>query len=310
MIAKCRFAGAASLTLTLLAVFASPADASLAAGPPLAVGHYTMIKVPGGTNVQAEGISDSGTIVGCDKRKAGGRGFVEKGKKFTVLADPKAGAKAPTCAFSINNRGVIVGQYGSSRFHGFVFDGTRYTAIDEPQAGRGPGQGTIAIDINDAGVIVGYYFTSNGSSRGFVLRNGKFTSISFPEPAGAKNPHTFINGISDNGTMTGFFTDSTGDHISFIDHDGKFRRISVPGAKITSAACISRHTGLIVGGYQTSGSAPFRGFILRHGIYRTLQAAPGKKSTEPQCVNDHGVVVGSVNGKNGSSSGFLFTPGK
>ncbi|HXS64899.1 MAG TPA: hypothetical protein VN767_18755 [Streptosporangiaceae bacterium] len=45
------------------------AGASPLTGPPLAAGRYTTIKVPGGTNVSAEGVSDSGTIVGCDSRK-------------------------------------------------------------------------------------------------------------------------------------------------------------------------------------------------------------------------------------------------
>ncbi|HET7017098.1 MAG TPA: hypothetical protein VFI65_24460 [Streptosporangiaceae bacterium] len=305
-----RLAGAASLVFTLLTLAAPPAGASPLAGPPLAAGHYSTIKVPGGTNVQAEGISDSGTIVGCDRRKAGGRGFVEKGKKFTILADPKAGTKGSTCASAINNGGVIVGQYESNRIHGFVLDGTRYTTIDEPQAGHGVTGGTVAVDLNDAGVIVGYYFTSKGVQRGFVLRNGRFTSVSFPGPAGAKNPSTVLNGISDNGTMTGIFFDQSGDHIAFTDHDGKFRRISVPGAKITSAACISERSGLIVGNYQASATATSRGFTLRNGIYRTLRAAPGKKGTVPQCGNDHGEVVGYVFGVSDSSTGFLFTPGK
>ena len=305
-----RLAGAGGLALTLLALASPSAGASPLTGPPLAVGRYTTIKVPGGTKVTAEGISDSGTIVGCDNRNGVGRGFVGKGKKFTVLADPKAGTKGATCPSAINNLGVIVGQYGSARFHGFVFDGTHYTTIDEPQAGHGIGEGTTAVNINDAGVIVGWYFTPKRAERGFVLRNGKFTSVSFPGPAGAKNPSTILNGISDSGTMTGIFFDKAGDHISFTDRNGRFRRISVPGAKITSATCISERSGLIVGEYQVSRSAPSRGFTLHNGVYRTLRAVSGKKSTSPQCGNDHGDVVGFVFGINGSSSAFLFKPGK
>jgi hypothetical protein len=305
-----RMTGAAALALTLLTISVPSASASVLSGPPPATGRYITIKVPGGTNVSAEGISDSGTTIGCDDRKGVGRGFVEKDKKFTVLADPKAGAKGSTCPSAINSRGVIVGLYGSLRSHGFVFDGTRYTTIDEPQAGHGIGEGTIAVGINDTGVIVGRYFTPKRVERGFVLRNGKFTSISFPGPAGAKNTSTDVDGISDNGTMTGIFFDRAGDHISFIDHDGKFRRISVPGAKITSVECISLHSGFVVGDYQTSAKAPSRGFTLHNGTYRTLQAAPAKKDTYPQCGNDHGEVAGYVTSDGDSVSGFLFKPGQ
>jgi hypothetical protein len=309
-ITAARLAAAAGLALTFLAISGPPAGAAARTRPPLAAGHYTTIKVPGGRDVTAEGISDSGTIVGCDQREAGIRGFVKKGKKFSVLTDPKAPAHGSTCPSAINSRGVIVGQYGSVRFHGFVFDGTHYATIDEPQAGHGIGQGTVAVDINDTGVIVGYYFTSKRAERGFVLRNGKFTSISFPGPAGAKNPRTVVSGISDDGTMTGIFFDQAGDQIGFTDHAGKFRRISVPGGTMARVACISERSGLVVGDYQASDSAPIRGFTFRNGIYRTLQAASGKKGTIPQCGNDHGDVVGFVTGKGASSTGFLFTPGK
>jgi hypothetical protein len=303
-----RLAGAASLTLSLFATSMPSAGASPLAGPPLAVGRYTTIKVPGGTNVSAEGVSDSGTIIGCDDRKGVGRGFVEKNKKFTVLADPKAGPKGSTCASAINNQGVIVGQYGSLRFHDFVLKGTHFTTIDEPRAGHRVGEGTFAVGINDSGAIVGRYFTPKRVERGFVLRNGKFTSISFPGPAGAKNTATAMNGISDNGTMTGIFFDQAGDRISFIDRHGKFQRISVPGAKLTFAACISLHSGLVVGDYQVTAKAPFRGFTLHNGTYRTLQAARGKKGTFPQCGNDHGDVAGFVAGVGDSTSGFVFMP--
>jgi len=175
-----RLAGALSLALALLAISAPAASASQLTGPPLAVGHYTTIKVPGGNKVTPEGISDSGTIVGCDQRNAGERGFAEKSKKFTVLADPKAGQKGVTCALAINNHGAVVGNYGTRQFHGFIFSGTRFTTIDEPRAGHGIGQGTVAVGINDTGTIVGYYITPKNVQVGFVLRNAKFTSISFP----------------------------------------------------------------------------------------------------------------------------------
>ena len=300
----------AAIKVASLAV-AAGLPLALLTGPPLAAGHYTTIKVPGGTNVSAEGISDSGVIVGCDKRKAGGRGFVEKGKKFTVLADPKAGAKGSTCPSAINSRGVVVGEYDSGTdFHGFVLDGGHYTTLDEPHAGTGVGEGTVAVDVNDSGVIVGHYIDSHHAEFGFVLRNGKFTSFSIPAPVGAKHPRTVLNGISDNGTMTGIYFDDSGANNSFTIHGANLRGISVPGAKITSVACISEHSGLIVGDYQTSKTGPSRGFTFSKGIYRTLRAAPGQKSTLPQCGNDHGDVAGFTVGASDTISGFLFTPRK
>jgi hypothetical protein len=306
-----KLTGAVGLVATLLASSAPWASASPQTGPPLAVGRYTAITVPGGKNVMAEGISDSGTIVGCDQQKAGGRGFVERNKKFTVLADPAAGKKGFTCAFSINSQGVIVGDYGSTKFHGFVLKGTRFTTIEEPQAGHETGDGTVAVDLNDSDTIVGFYFTSKNAERGFVLRNGKFTTINFPGHAKAKHRATILNGISDNGTMTGIFFYGTGNQISFTDHNGRFRPIAVPQAKATSVACASKRSGLLVGAYEIGGSKVLRGFTFSRGVYRTLRASSGKRGTIPQCGNDHGAVVGFSTGSVNlsSSSAFLFTPG-
>ena len=58
--------------------------------------------------------------------------------------------------------------------------------------------------------------------------------------------------------------------------------------------CISLHNGFVVGDYQTSAKAPSRGFTLHNGTYRTLQVAPAKKDTYPQCGNDHGEVAGML----------------
>src|SRR6185437_2242085 len=76
-------------------------------------------------------------------------------------------------------------------------------------------------------------------------------------------------------------------------------------------ACISEHSGLLVGGYLVAGSKAFRGFTFRNGVYRTLRVASPKQATLPQCGNDHGAVVGYSNGgvNSASSSAFLFTPG-
>jgi uncharacterized membrane protein len=306
-----KLTGAVGLVAALLATSAPWANAAPETGPPLAAGRYAAIKVPGGMNAMAEGISDSGAIVGCDQRKVGSRGFVERNEKFTVLADPAAGAKGSTCAFSINSQGVIVGYYGSAEVHGFVLKGTRFTTLDEPQAGHKLGEGTLAVDLNDSGTIVGWYLTSKNVEHGFVLRHGKFTTINFPGHPRAKQRDTVLNGISDNGTITGIFSYGAGHQVSFTDRNGKFRPIAVPQAKSTSVACISEHSGLLVGGYLVAGSKLFRGFTFRHGVYRTLRASSGKQATLPQCGNDHGAVVGFLTSSADPtlSSAFLFTPG-
>jgi hypothetical protein len=60
----------------------------------------------------------------------------------------------------------------SSVIHGFVraSEGT-LTTFDDPDAGTGGFQGTVAKSINSAGDIAGYYVDASGVSHGFVRTN-------------------------------------------------------------------------------------------------------------------------------------------
>ena len=90
-------------------------------------------------------------------------------------------------------------------------------------------------------------------------------------------------------------------------HGAILRGFSVPHDQNKSVACISVHVKVLVGTYQVTDKAPTQAFILRNGVYRTLRAAAGQKTTVPQCGNDHGDVAGYV--QSDRASGFLFTPG-
>ena len=289
-------------------------------GPPPAKGHFTPIIVPGGRDVTPEGISDSGLIVGCDQRPAGMSAFTDLNGKFAVLRDPAAGPKGTTCAFSVNSADTIVGYYGQSTIHGFVYANQKFTTINAPGAGHGNGDGTYPVDINDSGVVVGRYTTADFVEHGFVLKNGKFTTITYPGPAHAKHPDTVLTGISDSGTITGIYINGKGNGkgngngngttISFRYRAGRFTKIVVPHAFVAEVACISKHQGLIVGVYQTSARASSAvGFVDHAGVLRSLRDPAATDGTNPQCGNDSGLIVGFYLTPNQQSHGFLFTPG-
>jgi hypothetical protein len=69
------------------AVSASAAEHAVA-GPPPAMGHYSKIAVPGGTQVQPESISDSRVIVGCYEAKTSERAFIDRHGKISTFTDP------------------------------------------------------------------------------------------------------------------------------------------------------------------------------------------------------------------------------
>src|SRR5215470_225942 len=171
-----------SLTIVAAAVFA-PAPAAVAgtpAFPPVERGSYVQVKVPRAAT-SAEGINDSGVIVGCFKRRGRPeRGFIDHHGRFTAITDPAAATSRSglTCPVGIDNAGAIVGQFrdGSGVFHGFLYQNHKFSTIDEPHAGSGSGQGTTAVEINKSGVIVGWYVTGRGLEKGFILKNGVFTT--------------------------------------------------------------------------------------------------------------------------------------
>jgi probable HAF family extracellular repeat protein len=109
-----------------------------------------------------------------------------------------------TQAHGINNAGLIVGDYSSGgATHGFLYNGTTYTTIDDPLA-----TSTSAYGINDADQVVGYYTDSSGGTHGFLYDGTTYTTIDDPSATGG----THVLGINNSGQITGYYFDSTGVH--------------------------------------------------------------------------------------------------
>lgn len=284
------------------------------AAPPPARGRYRTISVPHATQTTPEDINNSGMIVGCYQPAAGPtRGFTDRGGRFTTITDPAASHRSQVrgCVLGTNSRGVLVGYYlsASGAERAFVDRGGHFTPVDAPGAGRRPGQGTIAVDINDSGAVAGYY-TGRRGKFGFVLRHGRFTTLRYPPGSNS----TWASGIADSGTIAGGYTSRRGVLNGFLDSGGAFSPIAVPGAptgrgKGTAPACISKHTGLVVGNYWRRGrsSRPV-GFSDQHGVYRTLSDPAATQGTAPQCGNDSGQIVGVYYTGGGAPHGFEFNP--
>ncbi len=89
---------------------------------------------------------------------------------FVAVDEPHAGDATGQGTFvtGINDRGVIVGNYSTSKnlTHSFRYSDGEFVEFNDPRAGSGPFQGTDAIDLNDWGAIAGYYLVAPTSSTG------------------------------------------------------------------------------------------------------------------------------------------------
>lgn len=121
-----------------------------------------------GTASSANGINDSGTIVGtCSNLSS----FILSGGNFSTFEFPGAFS---TNAYGINNDATIVGSYQlaqSEQSNGFVYQGGNFQTIDVPGA-----QATYVMGINDYDDLVGTFVDSSGVQHGFEL-------IATPEPS-------------------------------------------------------------------------------------------------------------------------------
>lgn len=155
---------------------------------------------------------DGGSYAGSYKSAAGTFGFVSSADNtnFTTLSDPAA----PNNTYVLGLVGnTVVGSYvdANNIRHGFVFDkGTStYTTIDDPSAGKGTLQGTIARSILGAD-FYGTFIDAQSIAHGFVYDGKSFQT--FDDPAGNGS----IQAASDT-TLVGFFHDpSTGSDRGFI----------------------------------------------------------------------------------------------
>jgi probable HAF family extracellular repeat protein len=275
---------------------------------PLGKHNFTALDVPEGTGTSANGINNSGQVVGIyGGTYAGAYGYhsyVLSGGSYTTLDVPGAtnwGLAAFTWAYGINDSGQVVGFYGKDgTLHGFVYSGGSYTTLDVP----GATGGTEAQEINDFGQVVGSYGDATGI-HGFVYDGGSYTTLDVP---GAIYTQAF--GINGNGQIVGAYLDASYNQHGFVLSGGSYTTLDVPGATFGTFAYGINDSGQIVGFYQNASAQ--HGFVYGGGSYATLEvpgALPGL--TDANGINDSGQIVGryeAPGGPNGAHlSGFLAT---
>lgn len=162
---------------------------------------YTTLDYPGAIGgTYAEGINDSGEIVGLYSDGTIESGFLYKSGTMTNISFPGA---VWTLADGINSSGDIVGHWRdtNSVWHGFLLKGGAFTSMDFPQSTY-----TAPWGINDSGVIVGVYKDAARVQHGFTYSNGTYTTA---DVVGASQSGLYR--IKNNGTVVGAYIDIFGE---------------------------------------------------------------------------------------------------
>jgi uncharacterized membrane protein len=218
----------------------------------------------------------------------------------------------------INNRGEIVGFYGSGApgdpNKGYVTslaDTTAFTPLDFPGVAQ-----TQANGLNDNGYMVGYFYKTNegvplDNQFGYVEKDGHFTQVNDPHTPTKPDAGVLIEnqvlGVNDHDIAVGFYVDAAGNSHGYT-YDIRTGQYSAdindpsPNAMGTTAAAINNQGD--IAGFWTDNTGKIDGFLDDHGKFLTVDA-PGSTQTELLGLNDRGIAVGE-DVVNGVTHGLIY----
>lgn len=293
------------------AAWSQTAQPTPAATPASAQYRLISIEIPGGnaTGYSGEGgwcgINDAEAVTGTYRDASNNsHGFMWRNGTLHILDNP---GSVDTALASINNLGVVVGNFGnltSSQAAMYSFRSGAWSTL--PDISGTPN--IVGIGINDSGAAVGWAgvgeFNNNLANTVSWIWDPTSQSYSFFDVPGAPQYSTFANGINDQGQVVGVFIDTSGAVHGFLKEDETYTTIDVPGATGTFAYGFN-NSGTIVGAWANL-SGFYEGFVRKSDGTVTLVNFPGGLATWVFNVNDRGDICGYwVDPKAGLGSPFV-----
>jgi len=242
--------------------------------------------------------------------------------EFTSFDAPGAGLGANldegTVAYSINDQGLITGQFEDSNFlyHGFVrYPDGHFVTFEAPGVGS-TGVGTFGFSINLEGVVEGMYLDGNLTYHGFVREPyGKITDFDVTGAGTGAYQGTYPceeTCINSAGEIAGFYYDGNyGIHGFVREPYGKITVIDVPGAGTgayqgTAVSSINEE-GTTTGYYADSNNFYYGFLRTRTGKITTFYIPsanfPGQ-GTVGYSLNSNDTVTGAYVDTNFANHGY------
>jgi uncharacterized membrane protein len=184
--------------------------------------------------------------------------------------------------------------------HGFVARGGVFTPVEPANAVF-----SQINSVNPEGDLAGTYFDGvAGRFFAFTVIKGTFTLLN--PPSGIRSVAGTINAQKD---VVGTYRKSDQIRLGFFFSGGAFTTVAHPLAdQLPGRSGGTEADGLnerqdIVGSYVAAGH--FHGYLLRKGTFTPIEV-PGATDTEPEGINDSGVIVGFFSDAAGNQHGFIL----
>ncbi len=213
---------------------------------------------------------------------------------YTTLDNP-AGVGTFLTGISGNN---IVGYYtdSSSENHGFLYNGSSFTTLDDPLAGTGQSQGTFAEGI-DGNNIVGYYVDSSNVDHGFLYNGSTYTTLDDPAGSG-----TQAFGISGNNIVGGSNTSNAASTGGFLFDGSTYTPVNDPQTLLGGSIASGISGSTIVGLYQHG--IQLLGYKYDGSTFTTISGPPSAEFAGAHGISGNDIVGGYLSG--GATFGFVY----
>ena len=291
-----------------------PVEAFLFTGGSL----HNLGTLPGGTESIANGINDSGTIIGTSY----GPGLSRTAALFYSNAAPQSlgtGNGVSSFGNAVNNNGELVGTVlasddgESSSCYGpiAIFDGHG--------GAQQYGSNALAVAVNSSGTILYdvYYGISLNCREGTISAALYPSNTAVPFPSNENNDYggSGAYGLNDNGDVVGFYRDVDFNTAGFYYHNGTSIELLPQGysGEGTGFVAYAVNNSGVVGG--TAGPAPNQdpqAYVWVNGTFTNMNtrlAADCRQwtLTRISAINDLGVMAGQAL-LNNEEHGVLLIP--
>jgi uncharacterized protein (TIGR03437 family) len=233
--------------------------------------------------------TDSSKVVHCFLRGPDG--------VYTTLGEPPGALPATTSCRGLNNLGQVVGGFRDARgFHGYIRSTSgNFTTFDFPGT---IGPGAFAEDINDRGEIVGPIDGPPEGDVGFFRAADGTFSILQSFATGSIAPLA----VNNQGEVAGWVLNgsSEGTQHGFLrSPGGVYTKFDLPGTTSYTGITALNNVGQFAG-----TMLDITGFVSQPDGSFTLLNVESLGG-----INDNGQIVGSLSLFDGSTHGYVGTPG-